>query len=405
MNIVDFLITNGANVNDADCDGVTPLHCASCRGYQHTLLLLLHANADPNVADSRGNTALHLSADHGHEDCVKAILYFTEQMRMPLDTSPANINMDTPLHHASKWGYTGIVEILLEHGADIKARNRRGLTPMSIAHNTQVCRLLESGTSNGRYKAVIAKPSSEHKPPQSPSITSSAKSEKSNTPESKVSVEKRQQADKLVAAVAEGDIRLVCYYLGLEGPRTVVRDRNSEELCHPLCICERCSPSESTSERNQKLPFVNINTLNSQGVAALHVASSKGFSEIVSLLLDAGANVNLATEPQQQTALHLACAAERIDIVKLLLACRNCSLDATDCVGDTPLHLITRNRNLRLLELLVRHGANTKIRNTKGLTPLDEGHSLEEWTSNNIFALSSTSVSRVLKGDDNLIES
>lgn len=143
VSIVDFLVRHGANINDADADGVTPLHCASSRGHQNTLLLLLHAEANLNVTDTRGNTPLHLATDHGHEGCVKALLYFAEQIRLVIDVNAANFTGDTPLHYASKWGYGEIVEILLDHGANFKAINRRGLTPLAVAHSTYVSKLLQ----------------------------------------------------------------------------------------------------------------------------------------------------------------------------------------------------------------------------------------------------------------------
>lgn len=54
-----------------------------------------------------------------------------------------NLQGDTALHFASKWGYKSIVEILLEYGADPTSKNRKGQTPMTIAHSSYIVRLLE----------------------------------------------------------------------------------------------------------------------------------------------------------------------------------------------------------------------------------------------------------------------
>lgn len=54
-----------------------------------------------------------------------------------------NLQGDTPLHFAAKWGYKAIVEILLEYGADPTSKNRRGQTPLTVAHSTHIARLLE----------------------------------------------------------------------------------------------------------------------------------------------------------------------------------------------------------------------------------------------------------------------
>lgn len=65
----------------------------------------------------------------------------------PSPNSAANQQGDTPLHFASRWGYSSIVEILLEYGADPGYKNRRGQTPMSLAHSGHIARLLEGSSS------------------------------------------------------------------------------------------------------------------------------------------------------------------------------------------------------------------------------------------------------------------
>lgn len=168
--VVDFLLRLGANVNDADADGATPLHCASSRGYQNTLLLLLHAEADLNATDTRGNTPLHLATDYGHEACVKALLYFAEQIRLTIDVNAPNFTGDTPLHHASKWGYAEIVEILLDHGANPKAINRRGLTPLAVSHNTYVTRMLQKSNDSSLLQRPVRRESKSESAKEIPKV-------------------------------------------------------------------------------------------------------------------------------------------------------------------------------------------------------------------------------------------
>ena len=39
----------------------------------------------------------------------------------------------TPLHEASREGHVEVVRLLLEHGADLRARDRSGKTPSEVA--------------------------------------------------------------------------------------------------------------------------------------------------------------------------------------------------------------------------------------------------------------------------------
>ena len=43
------------------------------------------------------------------------------------------VNNRTPLHTASLMGRTPVVELLIDHGADIEAKDRQGFTPLHMA--------------------------------------------------------------------------------------------------------------------------------------------------------------------------------------------------------------------------------------------------------------------------------
>ena len=93
--------------------------------------------------------------------------------------------------------------------------------------------------------------------------------------------------DRLFAAVAEGDIRLAAYYLGLEGPctKTYVAERDSPKFCHPLCDCDKCVSIEELAYERENKPPVAINAINSRGETALHIASGVGCIEIIQVLI------------------------------------------------------------------------------------------------------------------------
>ncbi|XP_023314366.1 ankyrin repeat domain-containing protein 27-like isoform X1 [Trichogramma pretiosum] len=406
--VVDYLLNRGAKTSLADADGATALHCAAARGHQNTLLMLLHAGADPNAQDSRGNTPLHLAADHGHDACVKTLLFFGEHSRMPISVSATNVQGDTALHFASKWGYSGIVELLMEHGADVQARNRRGQTPMTLAHSNLVAKLLEAQPSMKKCSTLGCN-GTIHKETGTKKRTTQA----NNTMKPGASTTKKHgfkysyrgggltegmhKIDRLFAAVAEGDIRLASYYLGLEGPlsKTFVTEHDSPKFCHPLCNCDKCVSIEELAYERENKPPVAINAINSRGETALHIAAGVGCIEIIQLLLDAGAHVNLPTRSEGRTPLHLACQNEHPSAVKLLLASANCNPDAKDHSRDTPLHLAARSGSVRIVEMLVRHGANFKLRNINGMTALDE---VDRMHSDDIFfSLALTNIGKILR--------
>lgn len=60
---IDFLLENGANIHARDNNGETPLYVAAMEGNHYALKILLTLGADPNDADTDGRTPLMLAKD------------------------------------------------------------------------------------------------------------------------------------------------------------------------------------------------------------------------------------------------------------------------------------------------------------------------------------------------------
>ena len=104
---------------------------------------------------------------------------------------------------------------------------------------------------------------------------------------------------------------------------------------------------------------------------ALRWAVTARHPNAITLLLDAGVGVNLATN-DGLTALHWAVKGGNISIAEQLLK-SGANTNAKDVAfGRTPLHLASILGRLDVAELLIRYGANMSTRNTKGHTALYE---------------------------------
>ena len=59
-NLMEFLVSRGANVNHSDVLGMTPLHYAALGGCEHCIAYLIHHGADRNARSMAGRTPLGL---------------------------------------------------------------------------------------------------------------------------------------------------------------------------------------------------------------------------------------------------------------------------------------------------------------------------------------------------------
>uniref|UniRef100_A0ABD2XHX6 Uncharacterized protein n=1 Tax=Trichogramma kaykai TaxID=54128 RepID=A0ABD2XHX6_9HYME len=109
----------------------------------------------------------------------------------------------------------------------------------------------------------------------------------------------------------------------------------------------------------------------------LHLACANDVKNVIRLLLDRGADPNLANA-EGLTPLHVICKQNYGDELAAILfeasdgKQRAVLIDAQDKFGRTPLHyaLHQNERHRNLVEMLLRRGANPNLSNEDGLTPL-----------------------------------
>ncbi|XP_060742510.1 ankyrin repeat domain-containing protein 27 isoform X1 [Tachysurus vachellii] len=367
--LTDLLVSKGAAVNATDYHGFTALHLSCQKGYQGVTLLLLHYQANTDAQDNNGNTPLHLACMYGHEDCVKALVYYD------LHTCRLNVQNDkgdTALHIAARWGYEGIMEVLLENGASTLLHNKANQSPLHCALNSRVLSLLERTYNRASKEAPCHSPQ--------PADSSSRRTSVSST-SSFISVEPNsererthlKEVEKLLRAVADGDVEMVRYLFEwsdteLEDDERAELPKNTE-LCHPLCQCPKCEPTQKKLFLLQP-DRLGVNCSSADGFTPLHVAALHGHTVLVSLLIRHGANIN-ACNSQNATSLHLACQNSHTQVVSSLVE-RNAKLNKKDQFGNTPLIQSCLKGHEETVSVLIQGGASLNLANNQGNTALHE---------------------------------
>ncbi len=122
----------------------SPVADAAERGDLAEVRSLLRGGADVNAAQNDGMTALHWAAANGHTEIARTLLYAGATVR-----STTRLGGYTPLHLAARSGDVEIAGILLAAGADPNAFTSTGVTPLHFAADADAEGVVEALVESG----------------------------------------------------------------------------------------------------------------------------------------------------------------------------------------------------------------------------------------------------------------
>jgi len=128
--IVELLVSQGADINAQDNYGQTPLHYAADKQIVDMVELLVSQGVDINAQDNYGRTPLLCSVENDRKDIVEILV------SLGADINAKNDNGQTPLHRAVYHCNINLVELLVSLGADINAIDNNGETPLVMVNRT-----------------------------------------------------------------------------------------------------------------------------------------------------------------------------------------------------------------------------------------------------------------------------
>ena len=288
-----------ANFNSAPHGGGTPLHFAVFYMSFSSLLqrnwdseaaialLLIAAGADVNAVNDDGETPLYTVAESGGGD---GLLAAAEMLLM----NGANLNAQdkngvTPLHLAALLNKPALARLLLEHGANPNLANNEGETPLDWARNEG-------------YSEIVVMMAAANPP----------------------------------AVVATVGVTVVAETLSCPAGTLPANGMTQEELDGGLLGASLDKPAEEICEWLRR--GANVNGEGTPLVAASY------FNEpaVLRVLLENGADVNLASSYKKVTPLHFAVSSNKVAKVRLLLE-YGADVNLADTDGETPLDW-ARNR-------------------------------------------------------------
>ncbi|KAM3822463.1 LOW QUALITY PROTEIN: protein phosphatase 1 regulatory subunit 12C [Vipera latastei] len=166
MEVVEFLVENGADINQADNEGWTPLHVAASCGYIEIAQYLLDHGANIAAVNSDGDVPLDIAEADNVEALLRAeiekrgvdveVAKREEEELMLRDArhwlnagkisdEPHPKTGATALHVAAAKGYVEVMRLLLQAGYDTNVQDKDGWAPLHAAAHwgvEEACRLL-----------------------------------------------------------------------------------------------------------------------------------------------------------------------------------------------------------------------------------------------------------------------
>jgi ankyrin repeat protein len=321
---IDLLCKAGGNVAALNQDKRTPLHNCGITGNAKAAAALIQQGAAVDGADAEGCTPLMRAVMKNQAEVAKVLLSNGANPDVIVRTT------DTPLYPlfvASMNGYTDLVRILIEKGANVMAKVEGVPAPLDAAKH------------NGHEAAAKL-------------ISAAIKKKKAAEKEASTAAKDSEGLwQRVVQAVAQKD---------QDGLRTLINGKAFASLSVDSRLLAVCALGDAKIARDMLQAGADPNKPCKEGFDGVTpLVMTVGVSrsvEVASLLIDAGANVNEEWS-QDTTPIFETTADQFYDLAKLLLD-RGAKVNVRMSNGLTPLMYAARNGASRCVDLFLDAGAD-----------------------------------------------
>lgn len=140
----------GANANEKNKQGWTPLHFCAVRGKTECAQVLIEKGADVDPLTGTQKTPLHFAADRNFLELVKLLL------ENGADIGARDDEGWSPLHYAAEKDHVEVAAYLIKKGAKVDMLSKRGGTPLHEASASASPEMINLLLKNGADKNIKA---------------------------------------------------------------------------------------------------------------------------------------------------------------------------------------------------------------------------------------------------------
>jgi ankyrin repeat protein len=271
----------------------------------------------------------------------------------------------TLLHAAIYHGRTDIIDVLLCKGANINAADHLGRTPfyLECQRSTRLFRFLLNRTADPHVKGPDGQ-SSLHV------AAGAGKPEIINfllTLDLDINIEDANGYTPLSWALILGQENAVLHLLYRAAKLPTKKFRRGRTMLHVAASLGMLRFTKLLLAN--KSVELDVNAKDDMGWTPLALACRKGTKELVSALLNAGAETEASPRNTEDRPLHLALRAGNVDVAEILLT-HGADVTVRGEQGQTPLHLAAQLTNSHIIQLLLIHNPEISALDVLGRIPL-----------------------------------
>ena len=318
LQIVKMLVKAGAGVRATSNEGNTCLIFATYRGHTETVRYLVGLpQVDVNHKNNKGLTALHCAANHNQADAMEVLIDAGADIEAKDDDTGSS-----PLHLSRG---LDVAKLLVKAGAEVRATDNKGYTCL-------MCASYEGHTETVRYLVGLKDVDVNHISDDGRSALFSAVRKKHADVvevliDAGADIERKGNDGRSPLLVASSANLQIVKMLVKAGAG--VRATSNEGT---TCLIFATYRGHTETVRYLVgLPQVDVNRKNNKGLTALHCAANHNHADVMEVLIDAGADIEAKDDDTGSSPLHLS---RGLDVVKLLVKA-GAEVRATDNKGYT----------------------------------------------------------------------
>eukprot|EP00698_Gefionella_okellyi_P000087 TRINITY_DN10074_c0_g1_i3.p1 TRINITY_DN10074_c0_g1~~TRINITY_DN10074_c0_g1_i3.p1 ORF type:complete len:338 (+),score=67.06 TRINITY_DN10074_c0_g1_i3:104-1117(+) len=317
VSVIQEHLSKGGSIYITDDDNLRDLlGWAAVKGHDQIIDELLWKKVNVNTVDKFQIPAIYHAAEHGHVYIVQRLLAVNADITR-LVPYPNRATKWTILHFAALANNKELIELLVQAKANVNQPDEFGTTPLIVA----------AGRSCDGAHALSA-------------LLAAGADVKA------VGINGRTA---LHVACVDTESWLLVQVLLQAGAPMDVSDAAGQRCIHIACAS---GAKETVLELIKAKCELNCREKEGLQRSPLQLAIQNGHAELVKILIDAGAGINLI-DVYRRTALHYAAARPEVVYVRLVMEVGGDIADK-DIQGETPLEVAKKKQHTDVVRFLTR---------------------------------------------------